>query len=402
MASKAGTVTPDPDIEVRSAREPLAASKSTSTQEKNIRVPPPLPLGWTKIDKSKRKRKRKRTGAANADDDDNDDGWCCDDPTCPTPNTNTADVDVDADADLKNKKRKAEKERNAIAAEELYTTLRGKALFCLHSLDCKWFQGQFVPSQSVSLSSLSFKKGSFSSPVGVDSGAGAIAGVVKSMGMLARQRDDIDECLQCNDNGYREIDLTILPSRGRKRERGKMSNSNTRRLKREEIVLRRLTCTGGDMLRIRTPSEEDDDDNDDEALANAKAKAKELTSGVRTKEIPKSAINTAMNSSTATDMNMVRFDAEQIITGIKVEPLVRRFFPNIVPSGIISSSSSSSSSSGGSSSSGNNCKLLDYLPDCAVVVGEMTLRLPRKLVGVRSLNREKIDDDDDDNDLWKD
>eukprot|EP01083_Nonionella_stella_P302873 1046041_1 len=156
---------------------------------------------------------------------------------------------------LKDKKKKAEKERNASAAEALYTTLRGKALFCLHSLDCTWFQGQFVPSQSVSSSS-------FTSPIGVGSG------VVKSMGMLARQRDDIDECLQCNDNGYREIDLTILPSRGRKRERGKMSNSNTRRLKREEIVLRRLTCTGGDMLRIRTPSEEDDDDNDDEALAN--------------------------------------------------------------------------------------------------------------------------------------
>jgi len=394
MTSKAGTVTPDIEVPIAIAapvvrvQEPIAASKSI---HKKNNPPPLLPLGWTKIDKSKRKRKRKRTGAAaNDDDDEDDDAYCCDDPICPTPNANGSTADMSTH--MKDKKRKAEMERNA-SAEELYTTLRGKALFCLHSLDCTWFQGQFVPSQSVSLSSLSFTKGSFTSPSPIGSG------VVKSMGMLARQRDDIDECLQCNDNGYREIDLTILPSRGREQpelKRGRFNHGkNSNSLKREEIVLRRLTCTGGDMLRIRTPSHEDEEEE-------------EVTSSVSTKGIPKLAMAT-MDSTT--NMNMVRFDAEQIITGIKVEPLVRRFFPNIVPSDVTLESSSSSSSSNSNSSSNSSNKLLDYLPDCAVVVGEMTLRLPRKLVGARNRKRKKIDDnggsnnddgDGDDDDLWKD
>jgi hypothetical protein len=126
--------------------------------------------------------------------------------------------------------------------------LKGNAFFCLHSLSTKWFQGQFVPTATTSGS-----------------------GSRKPIALLAKQRDDVDDCLQCADNGYREIDLTIF---------SRFCDLNG---EREQVKLQKLPCTGGDMLRM-----------------------------------------------THEESGLI-FNSHRILTGIKAVPLVEKYFSNIIP-----------------------------------------------------------------------
>ena len=261
---KSGKVTPD---------------SSSSSSKKS-----PLPLGWTQI---KRGRKRQRSSAK-----DEFEIYCCEDESCPIDNRKTAPV--------------LEKHTSSDTQPENDQTLalKGKALFCLHALDCSWFQGQFVNEQK--------------------------SASIKSLGLLAKQRKDLDECLQCGDGGYREIDLTILRRR----------NSNDRESERKSIVLEKLTCTGGDMLHIRTPSHDPD------------AGWKPTEAGIT---------------------KMTSFDAERIITGKRVDPLVRKYFLNLLPP------------------CRRDAPVLDQLPDCAVVIGSMSMELPKSFLCEKKLRKEEDD-----------
>jgi hypothetical protein len=174
-----------------------------------------LPLGWTKIS-------RQRNGATQNKGNAEDISfvYCCEDPKCRViPHHPSSNVPLTPSKIL----------------------LKGSAFFCLHSLSTKWFQGQFVP-----------KSGG------------------KPFALLATQRDDVDDCLQCADNGYREIDLTIF-SRFYDRDGG-----------RAQLKLPKIPCTGGDMLRMAHE-----------------------------------------------ECNLV-FDAQRIFTGIKAVPLVEKYFRNII------------------------------------------------------------------------
>ena len=261
-----------------------------------------LPLGWTQI---KRSGKRRKTSPSN----DGNSLYCCDDPSCPNEGDNVT-TDPSSSAATA---RESESQGDGIM------TLKGKALFCLHSLDCTWFQGQFVNSNSSS---------------------------IKSLGLLAKQREDVDDCLQCSDGGYREIDLTILSKKSKKKlipprnDNAPLgSSSNSAAGERKQLIIPKLTCTGGDMLRIRTPP---------------------LETQTGAQVAPKTTVS---------------FDADQIITGVRVEALVRRYFPNLLPS--ISEGS-----------------FLEQLPDCAVVVGNMSITLPKKFVHQGRVSDEEDDDDD--------
>lgn len=263
-----------------------------------------LPLDWTQI--SRRKRK-----SVTSSQDEEITFFCCDDPTCErdsgSHNNNSSATSYDTKTDRstsqletsetengnKNTKNETAEKTSSMA------TLSGKAIFCLHSLDCKWFQGHFVPSRMNS----------------------------SSFGLLAVERDDIDDCLQCKDGGYREIDLTIL-SASKKWEKKTHDETIHASKDRKKLKVDKLRCTGGDMLRITTPAFEYDDGD----------------------KISKN------------DDIQITFDAEKIIIGVKVQPIVQRYFPTLLPELSMNESFS------------------DLLPDCAIVTGDMCIRVPTDFV----------------------
>lgn len=178
-----------------------------------------LPLGWTRIS---RQRQGVDLNKNSAEDISSSFVYCCEDPNC-----RSGPEKLTPNAPLSTSK----------------VLLKGSAVFCLHSLSTKWFQGQFV----------------------------ATSGVGKPIALLAKQRDDVDDCLQCADHGYREIDLTIF---------SRFCDLNG---EREQVKLEKIPCTGGDMLRM----------SDEESC--------------------------------------LIFDAQRILTGIKAVPLVEKYFRNIIP-----------------------------------------------------------------------
>ena len=337
-------VTPDPSSG--------SSSPTTSSVSAAAAAVPSLPLGWTQINRKKRKR-------VNGGAPPSASSSYCNDPSCP------ADADGDGDGDgyckvavdqrgqHKAPEKRLDQKQQPVKSQSV--RLKGKALFCLHTLDCTWFQGQFVNSNSHPNSNSSVK------------GFKGVKGVkgVKSLGLLAQQREDIDDCLQCSDGGYREIDLSILSKKQSLSDGSGGTNAGAgsgAKDTRKNIVMEKLSCTGGDMLRIRTGTP---------FLEESTTRTHDTTS----------------NGEVPLHVDNVTFDAERIITGARVESLVRRYFPNLVPL-----------------HSNAHGSFLEQLPDCAVVVGAMTLCLPREFLseyahGLRK-NDNDDDDDDDDDDGW--
>lgn len=228
----------------------------------------PLPLGWTQI---KRKKRRKTD-----DDSKLEEGveWCCEDPNC------KIDVNTGSKSTETNK--------------EMCVDLEGTAVFCLHELDCKWFQGQFfVKSRNT---------------------RGKRLKQTKAFALLAKQRDDVDDCLACRDGGYKELDITVYMKSSAKTER-------------KSICLEKLICTGGDMMRIQADGQQ----------------KYEYASGT--------------SSSIQKGLVSLDFDADQVITGKKVETLVEKYFPSLIDKSTAES-------------------VTEQLPDCAIVVGAQKMVLP--------------------------
>lgn len=222
------------------------SDNSTIGQKRKKEKADDLPIGWTTIS---RIRKEKKSSDVLANE------YCCEDPTCKNSYTPTISPEI---------------ESNQLPAELM--SLSGLAFFCIHSLSTKWFQGRFVPTHG------------------------------KPISLLVQQRNDLDDCLQCADNGYREIDLSIF------------SRFCDTEGTRQNICLEKLKCTGGDMLRV-----------------------------------------------VDVESNLL-FDAERIVTGITTISIVEKYFKNIIPS------------------MEENQTLLDVLPDVAIVIGEMKLRLKKDFV----------------------
>lgn len=86
--------------------------------------------------------------------------------------------------------------------------MEGTAIFCLQDIECKWFQGYFVPTST--------RHGS------------------NHMGLLAVQSEDVDDCLNCVDGGYKEFKMTVYKYK-----------------EAENIEIDGITCTGGEMMRMR-------------------------------------------------------------------------------------------------------------------------------------------------------
>ena len=206
-----------------------------------------------------------------------------------------------------------------VASTENRQTVRGKAIFCLHDLDCSWFQGHFLP----------------------------LNDILSSLGLLAVNRIDVDECLQCRDGGYREVDLRIVSSQTNKTRRTNNGSNNrvyTQRSAEEKkkLNVERVVCTGGDMIRMKS------------------------------------------------DDTAVTFEAERVITGVKVVPLVERYFKSLLKSArkLGAHDDEEKKDDMGEAS------VLELLPHCAVVIGSMELNLPRSFLSNEN------DSSDEENEDW--
>lgn len=126
---------------------------------------------------------------------------------------------------------KTEKDENRMIKIE------GMAIFCLHEIECKWFQGHFIPT------STNFSDGYPNNKHEVNSENEAedkkYLKPKHSFGLLAKERDDVDACLYCSDGGYKELDLQII------------SHHSHETVKNKKINVKRLVCTGGDMMKMR-------------------------------------------------------------------------------------------------------------------------------------------------------
>jgi len=264
---------------------------------------PSLPLEWTKI--SRRKRRKPDNGSKL----DQEKGWeCCEDDSCLN---NEKRIQPGKEETNLNKSDAAPLSGNEQAFTKMIT-LQGKGLFCLHELDCKWFQGHFMPSSVAT---------------------GTMTGeVANSIGLLVTQREDVEDCLQCANEAYRELDMTLL--------RSSTSSSLGFKAKRKELKVQRLICTGGDMLRIHTPPLPELENVGEKGLLHAQR-------------------------------DEIKFEAEKIITGAKAEPLIRRYFSNLVARMHPPTNTKSSKKS---------LSVLDILPHCAVVVGDMSVTVPSQFI----------------------
>jgi len=93
-------------------------------------------------------------------------------------------------------------------------TLKGVAIFCVHDTAASWFQGYFLPERQ--------------------------SNGFKAMGLLSEERM-IDDCLQCDDGGYRELNITLTT----------FQKSNLNNNSENPSLHMTVMCTGGDMFQMR-------------------------------------------------------------------------------------------------------------------------------------------------------
>ena len=269
------------------------------------------------------------------------DTYCCPDPTCIRNLSQVAADSADTAASVA---------AYVASGGPPVATLQGMSVLLLPSIESRWFQGHFVP-QSTHLNGSIKRSTNF--------------GSIRPIGLLAVERDDTDECLQCRDGGYREVDLTILgPSGG--------AGGRKRR------TFDRSICTGGDMIRLRAGRMADQDPT----------------------------------RPTSPSIEGVAFDAERVLTGRKAAPYLVRYFSSIVTKMMEEDAASANNDGGGREEivspvgvDGLTChevKALEALPDCAIILGEMICTVPVSLLGnigggmMGEKNKGGHDDDDSD------
>lgn len=325
-------------VQAYDSGEPAAAAAAAAEKQQKATNgttrKPELPLGWTQIRRSPAflpgitgdKNVAFSKDDAVSGNEENDDGvesvirsnnaWCCPDPTC---FRNLSSVAATSTATSTN--------GSAAAPGPPVATLQGTTILLLPTIDCAWFQGHFVPKAS-HLNGSAKRSTNF--------------GAVKAIGLLAVERTDTDECMQCKDGGYREVDLTVIGPSG----------VSTGRRKRRQFE--RSVCTGGDMIRLRAGRMADLDPT----------------------------------KPTSPSTEGVAFDAERILTGRKAAPYLVRYFSSVVGKLIEEEDAATGeeeekdvSPAGLDALPCNESRALEVMPDCAVVIGQMIMTVPISLLG---------------------
>ena len=213
-------------------------------------------------------------------------------------------------------------------------TIKGKAIFCLHDLDCKWFQGHFIPSQKT----------------------------LSNLGLLATLNTQMDDCLKCADGGYKELDISII--RFPKYQTDFIHHTQTQIHSKKIFHISDLICTGGDMMRIVSKQWNATDENDQFIPAVPMPPTPPTMLPIHSKQEKKSIV---------TDKHLqIHFNADQIITGKKTIPYLKTYFTSIVEQ------IQKSVHYDIHPSADPITPILQLLPDCAIVVGTMELYLSTK------------------------
>ena len=228
--------------------------------------------------------------------------------------------------------------------------LNGYGIFCLHDINTTWFQGYFISNYD-----------SFDDDIFINR-------KVKPMGILAVERE-MDDCVQCADGGYRELDITIL---NYSRDTETESDSLVPSFSKPKKITVPTICTGGDMLRIRSMmSRSTTMENNGPSSANTTDKC---------------------FSSTLTSSSVkITFDAETVYTGSKTIPFLDMYFTSLVRKQREELLVMQEEEHGNEDNKAKieSMSALDLLPDCAIVRGKMVISGPRALLFP---NRQQTDD----------
>jgi len=324
------------------------AAVTDATAAANL-PPPPLELGWTRVTRRRRSssartslaasstQQRKTTasgtstgegeGGGKKGADVEDEERCCDDPSCRRGGGGGPRY-------FGHEQRPLEEgggtlavavggggvdNSNAGSANTGIAVAKGRAIFLLHEPDPGWFQGYlFFDSEGGGIGSGSWGNGS--------SGHN---NKKKPWGLLAQQVT-LDECLQCAEGGYRQIKLTVYPYGDGADDGSGNKNEGRRQRQPRKFIKNDVEWFGGDMVRLQGPE--------------------------------------------------VRMRAERLATGRDAVPYVERVFE-----GLLRAARGRRQRVGGGGGEKTQEEtddvegdgVLDLMPDCAVVIGEMELALPR-------------------------
>jgi hypothetical protein len=152
--------------------------------------PAALPMGWTKIQRKRRASTFESSGEVAVDE-------FCDDPSCnrmsPTRKQKLSEDTSSSD------------KTNDDGSTPL---VEGTVVICLPDINPSWFQGYLQ-----------------------------LQGFPKPWGLLGEQQE-LDECLQCGDGGYRQVNITLFPF-------------NETKSDNQSIVYHTIEWTGGDMISLK-------------------------------------------------------------------------------------------------------------------------------------------------------
>ena len=177
----------------------LIVEKTTGNQEEH--QPQLLSLEWTQV-----QRKRTRTSVTGRSSDARTGNELNKKHPRSSVDENTEEEDAEDDCVNANCRRCIPKSYNLNLSPpspspegNTHRHLSGKVIFCLPDQDCEWFQGYYFPFDNDETDF--FELPSIRSPY---------------YGLLCTVKQDVDECLQCTEGGYREIatiKLTLMNDR---------------------------------------------------------------------------------------------------------------------------------------------------------------------------------------------
>ena len=241
--------------------------------------------------------------------------------------------------------------------------------------DTVWFQGRFFPSMSSGNGGRSIGGDSndenrrYNSPTSVLLSSEQINRPImaeNSWGILATQNALVDECLACEEGGYRELDLTFVRRKTRRTRRevvGENNKTTTARWAACDIV-----WTGGNMMTL----------------------------------------NASLHAGDCDDEDDVKFEPRKLVEGDAAMSIATRYFPEMTKrlrihnvlscdnESLLSSSSSLSSSSAG----GKRSRSVDEEEEeeesnvPMVIIGDMQVIAPTSFVRMKGVAL------DDQNDKW--
>ena len=223
--------------------------------------------------------------------------------------------------------------------------LKGEAIFCLHEMDSNWFQGHFFP-------------------VSATHNEISDALTAKPIGLLATQNTKIDDCLQCADGGYKELEMNMTQFANKSSQLKESHNYPT------SIRIPDLVCTGGDMMRIFS--------RDIDFRKGKNDNFNPLNSDDQ-KKTQKNQKQSPSNETVFSGKDMVlEFNTKKLVLGQKTLPYLYTYFRPIVNQVLQKTNHKINEVIDTNVCDDPKSKeILSLLPDCAIVLGSMEVHVSK-------------------------